>query len=463
MNGKDVSGKKITVIGAARSGVAAARLLQAKGAEVYVSDSSPAEHLQSAISDLQSLGVGWEAGGHTERVYDCSLMVISPGVPSSAPVVLEARRRGIEVLSELEVASWFCRAPIVAVTGSNGKTTTVTLIGRILGDAKKKYVVAGNIGTAFSSVVLRLDETSIAVLEVSSFQLDFCKTFRPKVSVILNITPDHMDRYENSMEKYSESKARIFMNQTDNDILISNADDAWCEVKSQDSKVKKLPFSVQRKLQEGAFLENDKLITVIAGKWSEVIEVEEISIPGIHNLYNAMAAALAAEVVGVNVASIRATLKNFKGVEHRLEFVREIGKVRFVNDSKATNVDSVWYALQAYSSPIVLILGGRDKGNDYSKLFEMVVKRVRAIVAIGESAEKVAAAFQECTRVEIVSSLDEDIPYRASMERAVQVAKWLSQPGDVVLLSPACASFDWFHHYEERGQVFKEIVAALSS
>jgi len=349
------------------------------------------------------------------------------------------------------LASWFCRSPIVAVTGSNGKTTTTTLIGRILGDAKKNHVVAGNIGTAFSTVVRDLAETDIAVLEVSSFQLDHCETFRPKISVILNITPDHMDRYDNSMAKYAASKAKIFMNQTSDDYVLFDADDEWTSKAVQTAKCRKIPFSTQRKLSEGAFVENGNLTTLLGGKRNEAIRTDEVSIKGIHNLYNSMAATLTGQVMGVEVASIRATLRNFKGVEHRLEVVREVNGVRYINDSKATNVDSVWYALQAFEEPIVLLLGGRDKGNDYSRLADLVRKHVKAIVAIGESADKVDKAFSGIVQLKRASSMDE----------AVATAKNLARPGDIVLLSPACASFDWFENYEHRGKVFKQLVNKL--
>lgn len=441
----------VSIIGAARSGVAAAKLLQQQGATVFVSDQEQEAKLVPHISQLRSTGIAYEVGGHTDRVYNCSLMVISPGVPSTAPVVLEAQRRGIKVVSELELASWFCRAPIVAITGSNGKTTTTTLLGRILFDAKKKHVVAGNIGTAFSAVVLELAETDIAVLEVSSFQLDHCETFRPKIAVILNITPDHMDRYGNSMERYSASKARIFMNQTADDVLIYDIDDEWTAKTVRQAKSRTIGFSVQKRLVEGAFVDEGELVTVLEGKRTQMIPTNEVSIRGLHNLYNAMAATLAAQLLGVSAASIRATLKNFKGVEHRLEYVREFEGVKYFNDSKATNVDSVRYALQAFSEPIVILLGGRDKGNDYSMLRELVKKNVRAIVAIGESAEKVEKAFSDIKQTARATS----------MREAVATARQLAQPGDVVLLSPACASFDWFENYEHRGRVFKELVNQL--
>jgi UDP-N-acetylmuramoylalanine--D-glutamate ligase len=443
--------KKVSVIGAVRSGVAVAKLLQSHGAKTFVSDSAEAEKLQSSLRDLRSEKIEYEVGRHSDRVYECALMVISPGVPSHAPVVLEAQKRNIKVVSELEVGSWFCRAPMVAITGSNGKTTTTTLTGRILSDATKKHVVAGNIGTAFSSVVLELAETDIAVLEVSSFQLDHIDKFRPKISVLLNITPDHMDRYDHSMEKYAASKARVFKNQQTDDILIYNTDDEWTNKIIHQAQCRKIGLSVQKKLTEGAFVEDSKLITSISGTRTEIIDINKIFIKGMHNLYNSMAAALVGQLLGVDATSIQSTLKTFEGVEHRLEFVRKLNDVSYYNDSKATNVDSVWYALQSFKEPIVLFLGGRDKGNDYSRLTELVRKQVKAIVAIGESADIVEQSFKGTTVITKASS----------MEEAVDIARFLAQPGDVVLLSPACASFDWFKNYEHRGEVFKQLVNKL--
>jgi UDP-N-acetylmuramoylalanine--D-glutamate ligase len=443
--------KKISVIGAARSGVAVAKLLQSQGSLVFVSDKTGPEKLKTEAQMLRELGIAYELGGHSDRAYECSLIVISPGVPSNAPVVLEARTRGINVVSEVEVASWFCRSTIIAITGSNGKTTTTTLIGRILGDAKKKHSVAGNIGTAFSSVVLELAPADIAVLEISSFQLDHCETFRPRISAIMNITQNHMDRYDHSMEKYAGSKARIFMNQKDDDILIYDADDEQTVKIVESARCRRIPFSIRQQLTEGASVENGMLVTSLAGKRTEVINVDEISIKGPHNLYNAMAASLVGQLEGVGNASIRATLRNFKGVEHRQEFVREVNGVRYYNDSKATSVEAVRYALQAYDQPIVLMLGGRDKGNDYARILDLVQKHVRAIVAMGESADKVEMAFSGTKPVRRANSIDE----------AVQTAQRLAQRGDVVLLSPACASFDWFENYEQRGRVFKELVKNL--
>lgn len=451
MDVQQLRSTSVSVIGAARSGVAVGRLLQSQGAKVFLSDRDSEERLRLHLPHLKESGIAYELGGHTERVFQCSLMVISPGVPSNAPVVLQAQQRGIKVVSEVEVASWFCRASMIAITGSNGKTTTTTLIGRVLGDAKKKHALAGNIGTAFSSVVLELAQGDVAVLEISSFQLDHCETFRPSISVLLNITQNHMDRYGNSMERYADSKARIFMNQTPQDVLLYNADDLWTSRVIAQAKCRAIPFSREKRLSIGAFVEDGILVTMLGGKRTGVIPVDDISIKGPHNLYNAMAATLVGQFMNIGTASIRATLRNFKGVEHRQEFVREVNGVRYYNDSKATSVEAAWYALQAFNQPIVLMLGGRDKGNDYSRLAELVGKKVRAIVALGESAETVEKAFQALKPVRRATSMDE----------AVLIAQELAQPGDVVLLSPSCASFDWFENYEQRGLVFKELVKNL--
>ena len=451
MNIRELQDAAVTVLGAARSGLAVATLLRSRGAGVLVSDQRPADQLYEAESDLAALGVQLETGGHSERVFDCSLMVLSPGVPSDAPAVQEALRRGLRVVSEVEVASWFCRSPIIAVTGSNGKTTTTTLIGRILGDAKTKHVVAGNIGTAFSSVVLDMAEEETAVLEISSFQLDHCETFHPKISVILNITEDHMDRYAHSMEQYASSKARVFMNQSGDDVLIYCADDPWTADAVRRARCRRLSFSYEKVQQEGAWIEGGTMVLRIDGKRMDIIPVDQMTIRGIHNALNSMAAAIVGYLIGVNPASIRATLRNFRGVEHRLEFVRELNGVRFYNDSKATNVDSVRYALQAFANPIILMLGGRDKGNDYTRLLDLVRGHVKAIVALGESAQKVESSFRESVPVHRVSSMND----------AVTTAVQLAGDGDIVLLSPACASFDWFNNYEHRGRVFKDLVHQL--
>ncbi|HLF15162.1 MAG TPA: UDP-N-acetylmuramoyl-L-alanine--D-glutamate ligase, partial [Bacteroidota bacterium] len=334
------------------------------------------------------------------------------------------------------------------------KTTTVTLLGRLLGDAGIASAVAGNIGTAFSGVAADAAPDSVVALEVSSFQLDHIGRFRPSVSVVLNITPDHLNRYGGSFERYARSKCRIFENQKKGDTLIYNADDPETRTrveKHAPAGVRLVPFGLNEPAGEGAFVRDAKMVVRLAGRETEVVATDRIGIPGLHNLYNSMAAALAAVILGARAESAGETLKDFKGVEHRLEFVREHRGIRYVNDSKATNVESVWYALQSFASPIVLILGGRDKGNDYSKIAGLVAKSVRSIVAVGESADKVVKAFSGTVPVEKASS----------MKDAVDRSAALASEGDVVLLSPACASFDWFDNYEHRGRVFKEAVWGL--
>ena len=302
-------------------------------------------------------------------------------------------------------------------------------------------------------MVSTIDENSLAVLEVSSFQLERIESFRPKIALLLNITPDHLDRYDGDMKKYVAAKCRVFEFQREGDVLIYNYDDPVTRdaVRTLPPGVKVLAFGLHREYEDGAFVEKDTVTTTIGGLRSEIIPVSAVSIPGIHNLYNSMGATLAAMSAGVSIPSLRATLRNFKGVEHRLEFVRTRNGITYVNDSKATNVDSVWYALQAYKAPIIILLGGRDKGNDYARLNDLVRRHVKAVVAIGESAQKVVRAFTGIVPVTVADS----------MEAAVSQATASAQPGDIVLLSPACASFDWFQNYEHRGRVFKDIVNSM--
>ncbi len=456
-----VHDQKISVIGAERSGVAVAQLLYRHRAKVFVSDFGKSERTQQHIAELRSQKIECEFGGHSERVYDCSLMVISPGVPTNAPVVVEAQKRGIKVVAEIEVASWFCRGPIIAITGSNGKTTTTTLLGRMFSDAKKKHVVAGNIGTAFSSIVLDVDQETVVILEVSSFQLDFIDSFHPKVAVILNITQNHMDRYDHSMEKYADSKTRIFMNQTNEDFLIVNADDAWTKKKLLGTTPRILRFSSTQKFSNGAFVENDILKTNILHVDRAIMNTEEISIKGEHNIQNAMAATLTAQLFEISPAYLKSTLRNFKGVEHRQEFVRQVDGVTFINNSKATTVEAVEMALKSYDEPIVLIMGGKDKGNDYSTIYDLVKKKVKAIVATGYSADIIVKNFNDKVNVKKVETIGNAIPNIESMQKTIDVARSLTKSGDIVLLAPACTSFDWFVDYEERGKIFKQLVNKL--
>lgn len=450
---RDLRDVPVSVIGAARSGVGVAKLLASVGARVFVSDSGEPAKLKQYTDELDRFMIPYETGEHTDQVYESELLVVSPGVPSDAPVVREARERGISVVSELEVASWFCRVPIIAVTGTNGKTTTTTLIGRMLHDAGRLHIVAGNIGDAFSNHAAQLNSNSLAIVEVSSFQLDNTERFKPKVSLILNITPDHLNRYGDSMERYVSSKSRVFMNQDRDDVLIYNADDPVVVELVKTARPRTFGFSIEQTLSEGAYLENESLIIHIGGKKHTIVRRNEIVLPGLHNVANALAAALAVSVFGVGIETLKHTLSTFRGVEHRLEYVREIDGVRFVNDSKATNVESTWYALRSFNVPLVLLLGGRDKGNDYTRIDDLVRKNVKAIVAIGESALKVEEHFKNTVTVVRAGTM------AAAIDQSLQLAG----KGDTVLLSPACASFDWFNSYEHRGRVFKDIVNGIAN
>jgi len=445
-----IKSAKVSILGAARSGLSVAKLLRSEGAIVFVSDKKPRGEAGQEIRALESLGIDYEFDAHTDRIFDAEFIVISPGVPSNSNLVQHALKVGLSIYSEVEVASWFCRAPIVAITGSNGKTTTTTLIGKIFEKAGRKTIVAGNIGFPFSDYVLDADEKSVAVVEVSSFQLDHIDTFKPKAAVLLNITPDHLDRYEN-YEAYSNSKFRIFKNQTMKDFSIYNYDDDAVNTYCCGLNTVRLPFSVKGKISAGAFAENGKVFLVEEGKPNFLIDSDEIKIRGVHNLYNSIASALAAKSLGASSEVIAETLREFPGVEHRLELVRELDGVRYVNDSKATNVDAVWYALGSFDSPIVLIAGGKDKGNDYSPLFELVKKKVKAMVLIGQAAVKMQKEFSGKTKCIMASS----------MEDAVAKARDEAKPGYIVLLSPACASFDMFQDYEHRGREFKRLVMEL--
>ncbi|MFN3133941.1 MAG: UDP-N-acetylmuramoyl-L-alanine--D-glutamate ligase [Candidatus Kryptonium sp.] len=450
---QNIEGKRVTVIGGARSGLAVAKLLKKMGVEVFVSDMKKPEeikYVKFTPEELGSAGIKYEFGEHSEKVYDCDFMVISPGVPSNAPVVQKAMELGIKVWSEIEVASWFCKAPIVAVTGTNGKTTTTSLIGHIFRTAGFKVIVAGNIGAPFSDFVLDADEKSIVVLEVSSFQLDHIESFRPRVAILLNITPDHLDRYD-SFGDYILSKFRIFKNQKEDDFAVYNYDDEIVQPYVESLNVVKLPFSVREKLSCGGFIDDGYITLNFKNKKERILKMSDLKIRGIHNVYNSLAAALAARAMEVKDEIIRESLQSFEGVEHRLEFVREINGVKFINDSKATNVNSLWYALESFDEPIILIAGGRDKGNDYSKVYDLVKRKVKLIIAMGESKSKIYNEFKDLTNVIEVDS----------MEEAVKKAYEKAEPGDVVLLSPACASFDMFRDYEHRGEVFKKLVNEL--
>jgi len=445
-----IKSARVSIIGAARSGIAVAKLLKSQGASVFVSDKKPKAEAGQEIQGLENLGVQYEFDAHSDKIFNTDFIVVSPGVPSSSNLIQHALKVGLKIFSEVEVASWFCRAPIVAITGSNGKTTTTTLTGKIFEKAKWKTAVAGNIGFPFSDYVTEVDEKSVAVVEVSSFQLDYIDTFKPKASVLLNITPDHLDRYE-SYQAYADSKFRIFMNQDAEDFAVYDYDDDKVRKHCEALVSKQFSFSANKKVSKGAFVDSGKVYVMLNGKKEFLVNANDVKIRGVHNLYNAMASSLAAMTMGVQLEIIAETLREFPGVEHRLEPVRELNGVKYVNDSKATNVDAVWYALGSFESPIVLIAGGKDKGNDYSALFELVKQKVRVMVLIGQAAPKMQKEFSDKTTCIMAST----------MEEAVSIASREAKKGDVVLLSPACASFDMFHDYEHRGREFKRLVMEL--
>ena len=447
--------ESVSVVGAARSGVAVSLLLAGNGARVFVTERN---EIPSATVDLlSSHGVRTESGGHSDRALGADLLVVSPGVPTTAPLVMAAMERGIPVRSELEVASWFCDAPVVAVTGSNGKTTTTSLIGHTFRTAGRTTWVAGNIGLPFSAVAARATKDDVVVLEVSSFQLDHTERFRPRVSVLLNVTPDHLDRYGNDVDAYAAAKLRIAERQEAGDAMVYNADDPllgrFARTLGRGTGPTPLGFTLEDPDAGSAAWVDDGRITLrIQDTTEDLMRADELALRGRHNLYNSLAAAVAARVMEVRSDVVRASLMSFEGIPHRLEQVRELDGVKYVNDSKATNVNAVWYALESFREPVILIAGGRDKGNDYEPLKRIVEDRVRVVLAIGESADRVSR--------ELGPHAEES--YRAgTLDDAVQMARTLARSGDVVLLSPACASFDQFENFEQRGDTFRRLVADL--
>ncbi len=408
----------------------------------------------SVTTLLTDEGITFESGGHSAKALDADWFVISPGVPSTAPLIVEAEEHDIAVVSEIEVASWFCPAPVVAITGSNGKTTTSSIAAHFIRASGRKTHLAGNIGLAFCDVVEHVDTTDAVVLEVSSFQLDHIATFRPTVSVLLNVTPDHLNRYGNSFEAYKRSKLRIFENQGDGDSAVLNIDDeaVRASMGMVPEAVTRFEVSLDDEVSRGGFVKDDRLVLRYDNQEEMLMHRQEVSIPGRHNTYNTLAAAVAARIMEVRSDVIRESMATFQGVPHRLELVRSVDGVKYYNDSKATNVNAAWYALESFSERIILIAGGRDKGNDYEPLKGLVKRKVRSIIAIGEGAEKILNDLGP----EVQTAVGAE-----SIREAVEMARMMAEPGDVVLLSPACASFDQFENYEDRGNTFKRLVGEL--
>ncbi len=447
----NIAGKKVTVVGAKRSGAGAAKLIARLGGQPFVTDSASGKALDEYLEILRSNKIEFETGQHSERALECDLMVVSPGVPSDADIIKKAREKKIKIIGELELASSVCKGNIIAITGTNGKTTTTSLCGHLFNVCGKKTYTAGNIGFAFSEIAHDVKEDEFVALEVSSFQLDLIDQFKPKIAMILNITPDHLNRYENKLENYIKSKLNIYRNQDENDFLILNKDNETLMNSVQKHKSKSFYFSLKETLNNGTYLSGEDIFFNRESSLEFSCKVTDINLIGEHNIANAMAVVTAAKLFGLDNDKIIKALRTFEGVEHRLEFVREIEGVKYINDSKATNVDSVWYALKGFTGQIFLILGGQDKGNDYNQIRPLVLEKVIKIYAIGSSADKVFNFFHKDIKVEVKQTM-EDVVHAANLE---------ARPGDIVLLSPACASFDMFDNYEHRGKVFKEAVNKL--
>jgi len=449
--GAPVSGSRVLVVGLARSGRAAVDLLLRGGATVAATDLRLADELELPVDAWVAGGVELVLGAHPNGLLDrVDLVVVSPGVPSNAPLVADARRRGLPVIGELELAYRAARGTWLAVTGTNGKTTTTALLGELVRTTGRPVVVAGNIGVPLSREVQELPDAGFVVAEVSSFQLETIERFRPRVAVLLNLTEDHLDRYS-SFDEYVSAKLRIFENQTEEDIAVLNVDDPIVSAAARDVAATVVTVSTTTEVSDGVFVRGGAIVSRLGGRETVVLGVDEIGIPGPHNLANAAAALAAACSVGVEPEEAAEVLRRFAPLPHRTETVAEIDGVLYVNDSKATNVESVRCALVSFGRPIVLIAGGQDKGSDFSVLGDLVRERVKAVVLIGEAAPKMADAFEGLADIETASS----------MRDAVATAAGKAAPGDVVLLSPGCASFDMFRDYEDRGRRFKHEVTRL--
>lgn len=444
--------ERIVILGAGESGTGSAILALSKGFDVFVSDSGTIGPKYLAM--LKERGIEHEQGGHTEElILNAGLVIKSPGIPDKAPLVRKIGERGIPVISEIEFAGRYTDAFHICITGSNGKTTTTSLIYYILKRAGLNVGLAGNVGRSYALQVAE-DNFDYFVLELSSFQLDGMYDFRADISILLNITPDHLDRYNYEFQNYIDSKFRVINNQTGNDSLIFWADDPviMAELEKRKPVVGLLPFSADREVGMAAFISNGELTLTIQNKRESIMTIHDLALKGRHNTFNSMASAIAGKVLEIRKDVIRLCLSDFQGVEHRLESVISVHGISFINDSKATNVNSTWYALECMTGNIVWIAGGVDKGNDYSELYGLARRKVKAIVCLGKDNEKIRNSFSE-----IVPTIVET----DSMKEAVKSAYYLASKGDIVLLSPSCASFDLFNNYEDRGRQFKDAVRNL--
>ena len=447
----EIRGKKIVILGLALSGAAAAKLAVRQGADVFVSDNQDTLALQGTLTDLKALGILGELGQHSDHIYDADLWIISPGIAQDSELVQKAQSNDIPIVSEIEFSSWFTEAPILAITGSNGKTTTAHLLAEMIQTDDLHGALAGNVGIPFAEMVLEdlgnPDPKRVWVLEISSFQMEFIEHFKPYIAIFLNITPDHLNRYP-SMKEYIAAKMNMWSRQTAEDFIVYNADDTILVEEIAESTSRKIAFGLGHH-PEAIFQPNRTKI--YTEEHATLIEMNQLALPGKHNLANALAAATAAHLMGVPNKSIAATMSQFSGVPHRLEPIAEINGVTYINDSKATNLDAVQVALESFTQPIILLLGGLDKGGDFRSILPHTHNNLKEVIAFGQAKELILTALRDAVRSTSVMDLIE----------ALELAQNCSQPGDVVLLSPGCASFDQFENFEKRGDHFRSLVTVM--
>ncbi|MCG8838320.1 UDP-N-acetylmuramoyl-L-alanine--D-glutamate ligase [Tenacibaculum dicentrarchi] len=442
--------KRLIILGGGESGVGTALLGKQKGFEVFVSDKGTIAEKYKKV--LLENAINFEENKHTESaIFNADIVMKSPGIPDKIALIQALILKGIKVISEIEFAAKYTAAKIIGITGSNGKTTTTLLTGHLLKNTGLSVCIGGNIGDSFAQLVAEKSPENY-VLELSSFQLDGIIDFSPHIAVVTNISPDHLDRYDYNFDNYINSKFRITKNQTATDFLIYDADDIEIQnwLKKNTTKAQKIPFSIEKESEYGAFLRDDKIIIKLETE-EVLIKIDDLALKGKHNIKNAMAAAITAKLLQINTNVIAKSLSDFQAVEHRLEYVQKVNGVQFINDSKATNVNAVFYALECIKTPIVWVVGGVDKGNDYTELLPLVKQKVKAIVCLGENNQKIIEAFANLVAVIETNTAD----------KAVAAASKLANSGDTVLLSPACASFDLFKNYQDRGTKFKEAIYNL--
>ena len=447
----DIKGKKVVILGLALSGVAAASLAVYKEAHVFVSDQNDSQDLIDSLDELKKLNINGELGNHSDQIYEADLWIISPGIPQNSELIVKAKARNIPIISEIEFASWYTEAPIIAITGSNGKTTTAHILEEMVQTDEIRGLLAGNVGIPFSRMVLNdlnnPNTKRVWVLEVSSFQMEFIIHFKPFISIFLNITPDHLNRYT-SIKEYTAAKMNMWSNQTKDDFIVYNANDNILVEEIAESTSRKIAFGPNYH-PEAIFQPNRTKI--YTHEHDTLMQMDDITLPGKHNLLNALAAATAAHIIGITFNKIRSVLSTFSGVPHRLEKVAEINGVTYINDSKATNLGAVQVALKSFSQPTILLLGGLDKGGDFRSLLPHTHKYLKTVIAFGQAKELILLEIGDAVRSTSAMDLNE----------ALSLAQNYSQPGDIILLSPGCASFDQFDNFEHRGDHFRDLVNSM--